>query len=126
MGEVTACDVVNMQTEGIREHIQPYHLENSPDVLTVGRRCLEHGYGFHWNPFSTRPYYVTPDGDLVEHEVLDYVPYLPDEGNAQNAPVIESGMVAASKPKKTQPAASKEARTESTIVASSASRLLLK
>ena len=45
------------------EGIAPFVLPNSPALLTVGRRCLEKGYGFYWFPYK-RPFLVTPKARL--------------------------------------------------------------
>ena len=46
-GPCVADQVAHVQIEVLEEHIDPYVLDDSPDVLTVGRRCRKHGYGFH-------------------------------------------------------------------------------
>ena len=40
-------------------------LENTPNVLSVGLRCIEYGYSFHW-PCGQVPYLITPDGFQVD------------------------------------------------------------
>ena len=52
-------------------------MESCPAVLSVGRRCVDFGYSFHW-PAGGAPYLVRPDGARVELEVEGYVPYLPE------------------------------------------------
>ena len=37
---------------------------------------MNQGYGFHWDPYSTEPYFVTPDGKHLYLTVEDDVPYL--------------------------------------------------
>ena len=91
-GPCVADQVAHVQIEVLEEHIDPYVLDDSPDVLTVGRRCRKHGYGFHWEPFGDAPYYVSPDGKVIWHECLDGVPYLPDDWNAENAPPLVGGL----------------------------------
>lgn len=51
-------------------------MKDSLDVLSVGRRCVDMGYEFHWPTGSTRPYFVTPDGSHVEIEVGNFIPFL--------------------------------------------------
>ena len=51
-------------------------LENTPNVLSVGLRCMEYGYSFHW-PSGQVPYLITPDGFQVDCEVENDVPTLP-------------------------------------------------
>ena len=40
---------------------EPLLRESTPPVLSVGRRCMHHGYGFYWPPGKS-PYLVTPKG----------------------------------------------------------------
>ena len=48
--------------------------KNTPDQLSVGYRCQELGYGFHWEPYSV-PYIVFPDGKTEgDLHVDQYVP----------------------------------------------------
>ena len=87
-GTVKAKRRACVQVEDLGEDVEPLALKDSPDVLSIGRRCVEHGYGFHWDPFSEDPFLVTPNGDKVKLRVFDYVPYLPDKWNAEGAPVL--------------------------------------
>ena len=50
-------------------------LPNSPSVLSLGRHCMEEGYGFHWEPFQ-HPRLVTPAGEDIELQVENLVPIL--------------------------------------------------
>ena len=55
--------------------------KNTPDLLSVGYRCQELGYGFHAKPYQV-PYIVLPDGKTeVRLHVDQYVPYLLDGGD---------------------------------------------
>ena len=61
-------------------------LDSTPPVLTVGRRCQERGYAFHWPPYG-HPRLVRPNGKDVPLSVDHYVPYIiPDVA----LPVMES------------------------------------
>ena len=92
-GCVTATECVPMQIAALRENIEPFVLDESPDILTVGRRRRKHRYGFHWDPFSVEPYFVTPNGEYVKLHTVDDVPYLCDELNVENAPSVGPGML---------------------------------
>ena len=88
-GDVAADKMVCAQIKVLGENVEAYLLDDSPDVLSIGRRCQEYGYGFHWNPFSGKPFFASPNGDKIECYTLDYVPYIPDRWNAENAPVLK-------------------------------------
>ena len=50
-------------------------LDDTPSVLTLGRRCMVEGYGFHWYPYQT-PFTDHPTLGRMEHEVEHYVPFM--------------------------------------------------
>eukprot|EP00975_Prorocentrum_lima_P064601 12898471-Prorocentrum_lima.AAC.1 len=35
-------------------------LPQTPSVNTVGERCMDHGYSFHWPVWSQHPYLESP------------------------------------------------------------------
>jgi hypothetical protein len=57
------------------EKIKPYVVQSSPAVLSIGWRCLELGYSFYWQA-GKMPMLVCPDGETIELDVIDYVPYM--------------------------------------------------
>mgnify|MGYP003327510338 CR=1 FL=1 len=58
-GDVVANQVTTVQIDKLGENVEPYALDDSPDVLSIGRRCLKHGYGFHWAMFSKKAIHGT-------------------------------------------------------------------
>ena len=74
-------EVVPLAISGLKENVEPYVLESSPDVLSIGRRCVELGYKFVWEPFSYEPYFITNYGDIVKLVSVNNVPYLCDQFN---------------------------------------------
>ena len=50
-------------------------LESTPPVLSVGKRCMDMGYSFVWLQ-GKNPYFMCPDGKIVELRVRDNIPYL--------------------------------------------------
>lgn len=54
-------------------------LPDTPSVLSVGRRCIDHGWHFEWPPFSYSPFMIKPDGEIIWLIVRHYVPFLRDE-----------------------------------------------
>jgi len=53
------------------EVCEPLIMADSPDVLSMGRRCVKMGYSFHWPAGSLKPYLIRPDGVKVELIVRD-------------------------------------------------------
>ena len=45
--------------------IKPHILEDCPNVLSMGIRCAEEGFGFYRGPFSYKPRLVRPDGTTI-------------------------------------------------------------
>ena len=75
-GVFQATDQARVNVPILGDDINPYVLDGSPAVVSVGQRCIDAGWSFHWPAYS-RPYFKKPDGTKVTLEVDDYVPYLP-------------------------------------------------
>jgi hypothetical protein len=70
--------VVAQQIGELGEVAEPYVLDSTPDVLSIGRRCVEDGYEFVWKPYSLHPTITTPRGRVVKLVSRDCCPYLDD------------------------------------------------
>ncbi len=77
-GLVDGDKVVSQQIGELRKVAEPYVLDSTPDVLSIGRRCVEDGYEFHWRPYSLHPTITTPEGKIVQLISRDCCPYLDD------------------------------------------------
>ena len=81
-GLFTAHDVHPMRSGRLVRDIKPYVLEDTPDVLIIGGRCVNEGYGFYWPPYSGSPYFELPDfkkhGKRCSLISIHDVPYLVD------------------------------------------------
>ena len=80
----TANDLVHGATVIVQhilelgENAEPYILDSTPDVLSIGRRCVEKGFSFEWLPYSLSPTLTTPEGVIVTLVSRDCCPYLDD------------------------------------------------
>ena len=74
-GRTSANDVARLFVEEFGEQIQPYILDSTPAVVSVGLRCAKLGYSFIW-PASGPPYFILRNGNLVYLEVIGDIPYL--------------------------------------------------
>ena len=74
---MTANQRVTLQIPSLLEEVQPYLVPSTPPVLSLGRMCIEDGYGFHWPPHGT-PILVTPKGKSICLQVHNLCPYLDD------------------------------------------------
>lgn len=63
--------------------IDPFLVESTPAVLSVGMRCIDDGYDFVWCMGSKKqdPFFTKPNGDKIYLKVNDYVPYLIGDGS---------------------------------------------
>ena len=73
---VTNTDLIsNFQTESFTEPINAYVLDDTPSVLSVGKRCMKQGYGFVWPP-GENPFMINPDGKRISLFVNGDIPYV--------------------------------------------------
>ena len=50
-----------------------YSLDSTPPVCSVGKKCMDEGFGFYWPPGET-PYFVKPNGDRIDCKMRGKVP----------------------------------------------------
>ena len=92
-GNITASEIADINIDALCEPAQPYILERSPAVLSLGVKCLDQGYSFHWES-GKAPIMVRPDGALIQLKVDSHVPYM--DSSCEAEPSLSA--VAASKP----------------------------
>ena len=80
-GHLQVTQVVDMQINAFKENIEPYILDETPDVLSIGQRCVEMGYEFRWPALSENPYFINPQGDRIDLISINNCPYLQDDFN---------------------------------------------
>ena len=86
-GLVDADKIISFKVAQLGEPISAYVMKSSPTVMSIGRRCMVHGYDFVWIAFK-RPFIVTPSGKRIVLEVIDHVPYLPISKSSPCAPSV--------------------------------------
>ena len=64
-------------------------LDADHSIISVGQRCMELGYDFHWKPYVP-PVIARPDGKRFECTVRHFVPYLQEDGGVL-CPVTATG-----------------------------------
>ncbi len=78
-GELDANEEICLYVASITSDITLTVLDDSPDVQSLGKRCIEDGFGFHWEPHSLTPYLVEPGtGRHIRLIVENFCPYLVD------------------------------------------------
>ena len=65
-GTVAPSETVLATVEELAEEIEAAVLEGSPHALTVGRRCAQLGYEFHWRPYHASPSFTKPNGQELD------------------------------------------------------------
>ena len=83
-GSVDVTSTAAVPVPELFEHAHPYVLEDTPAVLSIGLRCMEHGYQYVWPPRSAL-YFVLPCGQVVPFEVHNNIPYLLTDSSASRA-----------------------------------------
>ena len=77
-GPYRATEETDVKIPVLSSEISPYVLEDTPAVISVGRRCVDEDWDFVWKG-SKQPYFKKPDGEKIKLNVKDYVPYLPSK-----------------------------------------------
>eukprot|EP00974_Lingulodinium_polyedra_P003301 309038-Lingulodinium_polyedra.AAC.1 len=66
-GVTHADEVLPVGVKEFASTVEPYILNNTPNVLSVGLRCMKHGFTFIW-PAGENPYFILPDNKVVQLE----------------------------------------------------------
>jgi hypothetical protein len=74
-GDIVVDRQVNLPVSKLQSQIKPLLLNETPPVLSVGRRCMEEGYDFIWRRGKS-PYFITPDKRMIRLTVENYTPWL--------------------------------------------------
>ncbi|CAE7392928.1 unnamed protein product [Symbiodinium natans] len=82
-GNVKGDKSVRIDFPEFGKELEFYVLASTPPVCSVGRRCMEDGYEFHWYP-KKPPYFVAPNGQRLRCRMRGMVPVL--GGGAMAAP----------------------------------------
>ena len=82
-GNVKGDKSVRIDFPEFGKELEFYVLNSTPPVCSVGRRCMEDGYEFHWYP-KRPPYFVAPNGQRLRCRMRGMVPVL--GGGAMAAP----------------------------------------
>ena len=65
----------DIKFEAFDEPAQAHILEDTPSVMSMGKRCVDLGYSFIW-PSGKTPYMLDSNGNIIEMTVKDYIPYV--------------------------------------------------
>jgi len=77
-GEVNTDSSIELFSDQIGQ-IDAVLLKHTPPVISIGRRCMEQGFGFYWPPY-TAPHIICPDGRTrIDCTVEAFVPYIMED-----------------------------------------------
>ena len=65
----------DIKFEAFDEPAQAHILEDTPSVMSMGKRCVDLGYSFI-RPSGKTPYMLDSNGNIIEMIVRDYIPYV--------------------------------------------------
>ena len=96
-GPVQGNHTVKLEVPELGSTLECYVLESTPPVCSVGRRCMDEGFDFHWYA-GKNPYFVTPEGQKLYCKLRGRVPVIgensiasPATGNKlANGPVLRA------------------------------------
>ena len=74
-GITSTSTMVDLDFDTFNEPAKAHVLEDTPSVLSLGKRCMEQGYTFIW-PSGRDPYMINSEGDKIKMEVHDHIPYV--------------------------------------------------
>ena len=74
-GITSTTTMVELDFDTFNDPARAHVLEDTPSVLSLGKRCMEQGYTFVW-PSGREPYMINSEGDKIKMEVHDLIPYV--------------------------------------------------
>ena len=87
---MTAKMKLPLKSLALQAVVEPFVMPATPDVLSIGRRCVKHGWSFWWPPWSKRPVLSPPKGKgkPLYLTVIGDIPYIiePPDRDAAVAP----------------------------------------
>ncbi len=84
--DISSSDmVVPQQIGALGVNAEPYVLDQSPDVYSIGRRCVQDGHSFQWLPYSLAPALRCPTGKVVKQVSRGCCPHLDDYEPAERS-----------------------------------------
>ena len=74
-GVTSTTSMVDLNFDTFNEPAKAHVLDDTPSVLSLGKRCMEQGYSFVW-PSGRDPYMINSDGEKIKMEVRDLMQYV--------------------------------------------------
>ena len=91
-GAVMGSQTITTAVPEFGKDLEFYVLDDTPPVCSVGKRCMEDGFGFYWPPFKA-PYFVSPSGERIKCTMRGKGPVIGGSEFASPAPEASSRTV---------------------------------
>ena len=75
-GHISAAHSISMCINESSETIHVVILPNTPNVVSLGRLCVERGFSFWWPAHSKSPVFTTPTGKALHCSVYSNIQYI--------------------------------------------------
>ena len=76
---------VDLVIDDMKDTISPFVMEESPSVLSIGKRCGDNGYGFLWMP-GEEPIMFDDRKSVIRFLVKDHIPNLGTNDETEHGP----------------------------------------
>ena len=73
-GVTSTSKMTDIKFDVFEESVKAYVLDDTPSVLSMGKRCLEQGFTFVW-PSGKEPFMIDKNGLMIKMKVKDHIPY---------------------------------------------------
>eukprot|EP00435_Cladocopium_sp_Y103_P055252 s90_g18.t1 len=74
-GITSTSQMTDLNFEVFDEPVKAHILEDTPSVLSMGKRCMEQGFSFIW-PSGKDPIKIDGDELIIKMRVKDHIPYI--------------------------------------------------
>ena len=74
-GVTSTSKMTDIQFNAFEEPVKAHVLEDTPSVISMGKRCLEQGYTFIW-PSGKDPFMIDGNGLMINMTVKDHIAYV--------------------------------------------------
>ena len=82
-GVTSTSKITDIKFEVFEEPVQAHVLDDTPSVLSMGKRCLVQGFTFVW-PSGKDPFMLDKNGMMIKMKVKDHIPYVGLDQNKEH------------------------------------------
>ena len=89
-GILTVDEGLQLQVPALNRKVEFALADDSPPILSVGKRCMQDGYSFFW-PRGKDPYLVDQYNNIIKLTVENFVPYIAHSTDGAATGGVERG-----------------------------------